>query len=100
MCQRVSIPSLSLEQEQNVRIDPVKFNAPQNSGSVSLVEGLALAGGRTLVVMGGGGFQISIIGRFRSADKNAEYYSLCTANEKLLRLGDDDIKECTHHASA
>ena len=85
-----------LNETRASEFDPVKFNTPQNSGFVSLVEGLALAGGQTLVIVGGGGFQISVTDRFRSAHRNAVYYSLCTAHENLPSTGVDAIKDCTY----
>ena len=95
VCTNDSKYLLSLLNESRAsEFDLVKFDAPQNSGFVSLVEGLALAGGRSLVVVGGGSFQISIIDRFKSAHRNAVYYSLCTAHENLPSLEADDIKEC------
>jgi hypothetical protein len=84
-----------LNESRASEFDPAKLDAPKNSGFVSLVEGLALAGGRTLVVVGGGGFQISVTDRFRRAHRNAVYYSLCAAHERLPSAGVDGIEECT-----
>ena len=67
VCVNESQHLLSLLNESNAaEFDPVKFGAPTNSGFVSLVEGQALTGGQALVVVGGGGFQTSIIDRFRT----------------------------------
>ena len=51
-CVNESQHLLSLLNETKAsEFDPVKFDVPQNSGFVSLIEGLALAGGQILVVV-------------------------------------------------
>ena len=97
VCVNESRYLLSLLNESRAsEFDPVKFDAPQNSGFVSLVEGVALAGGQSLVVLGGGSFQISIMGRYadqlkREHAKSGTVYSICTAHENVHNL---ELDEC------
>ena len=88
--------------------DPVKFGAPKNTGFVSLVERQALVGSQTLVVVGGGSFQISIVSRFTDRHKREQEtqtaqnshealaYRLFTGHDNLHGLELDEVKECTH----
>ena len=100
VCVNESRYLLSLLNESRAsEFDPIKFDAPQNSGFVSLVEGVALAGGHSLIVLGGGSFQVSIAGRY--ADrlkhehvKSGAVYSICTAHENVHNVQLDEIKEC------
>ena len=46
------------------KFDPVKFDAPINSGFASLVEAASLFGGRLLITVGEGSYQHSLINRF------------------------------------
>ena len=89
-----------LNETEASEFEPVKFDASQNSGFVSLVEGVALTGGHSLVVVGGGSFQVSIMGRFadrlkREHAKTGAAYSICTAHDNLHNLELGEINECT-----
>jgi len=46
------------------KFDPVEFDAPINSGFVSLVEAASLFWGRSLITVGEGSYQYSLINRF------------------------------------
>jgi hypothetical protein len=100
VCVNDSQHLLSLLNESRVsEFDPVKFDAPQNSGFVSLVEGVSLAGGHSLIVLGGGSFQVSIVGRYtdrlkREHAKSGAVYSICTARDNVHNLELGEIKEC------
>ena len=101
MCINKSHYLLSLLNETKAsEFDPMKFNTSQNSGFVSLVERAALTAGHSLVVLGGGSFQVSITGRFidrlkREHTKTGAVYSICTAHDNLHNLEIGEIKECT-----
>jgi uncharacterized protein YifE (UPF0438 family) len=101
VCVNESQHFLSLLNESRAsEFDPAKVDAPQNSGFVSLVEGVSLAGGHSLIVLGGGSFQVSIVGRYtdrlkREHAKSGAVYSICTARDNVHNLELGEIKECT-----
>ena len=101
ICVNESQHLLSLLNETRAsEFDPIKFDAPQNPGFVSLVEGVSLARGHSLIVLGGGSFQVSIVGRYtdrlkREHAKSGAVYSICTAHDNVHNLELGEIKECT-----
>ena len=101
VCVNESRYLLSLLNETRAsEFDPIKFGVPQNPGFVSLVEGLSLSEGHSLVVIGGGSFQVSIAGRYadrikREHAKSGTVYSICTGRENVHNLELGEIKECT-----
>ena len=101
VCVNESQYLLSLLNESRAsEFDPVKFDAPQNSGFVSLVERVALTGGHSLIVLGGGSFQVSITGHYtdrlkREQVKSGAVYSICTAHESVHNVELGEIKKCT-----
>ena len=101
VCVDASRHLLSLLNETRAsEFDPVEFDAPQNSGFVSLVEGVSLSEGHSLVVLGGGSFQVSITGRYtdrfkREYNRSGTVYSICTGRDNVHNLELGEIKECT-----
>ena len=110
ICVKHATHLLSLLQNESIKVeefDPVKFGAPQSSGFVSRVEGLSLLSSRVLVAVGGGSYQGAVIKQFlerRKHDafktrsnskpdryKEALYYRLCAANERLYGV---DFADC------
>ncbi len=57
--------------------DPSKFNAIQNNGLISQVEQNTLSYAETLVLCGGGNFQLSIEARFKKRNPNGTVSSIC-----------------------
>ena len=58
--------------------DPKVLNGTENSGYVSLVEMNMMALGEKLVLVGGGGFEVTLQGRFLSLDHRVEdVYRVC-----------------------
>ena len=89
-----------LNETRALEFDPIKFDVPQNPGFVSLVEGVTLARGHSLIVLGGGSFQVSIAGRYADQlkseyAKSGAVYSICTAHDNVHNLDLGEIKECT-----
>lgn len=91
-----------VNETEAVEFNPGMFEGPQNSGFVSRVEGYSLSGGQTLIVVGGGSYQTSIVNQFhhrqgkftRGLHNNAKHYRLCTADENLNGLKVNEIDEC------
>ena len=80
-----------------VGFDPIKFAAPKNAGFVSKVEAMSLTDGQSLIVIGGGSFQASVVNRFRAKRKNKLHdYRLCAkADEKFNGINLNDIdRQC------
>ena len=52
--------------------DPVAFDAPVNSGFVSLVEASSLFSGRALITIGGGAYQGYLVGHFLKQHQDSD----------------------------
>ena len=102
LCKEKSSKLLSQLNVTLAEFDPVAFNAPVNSGFVSLVEASSLFSGRALITIGGGAYQGYLVQRFMKwhhydNPKNIHYHLQCqmsqqTVNELVLS---EDI--CDHN---
>ena len=104
LCKEKSSKLLSQLNVTLAEFDPVAFDAPVNSGFVSLVEASSLFSGRALITIGGGAYQGFLVKRFikwhhNDNPKNIHYHLHCqmsqqTVNELVLS---EDI--CDHNGT-
>ena len=97
LCKEKSSKLLSLLNITLAEFDPAAFDAPVNSGFVSLVEARSLLSGRALITIGGGAYQSYIVQRFmkwhrNDYPKNIHYHLQCQMSQQMvngLKLSED-----------
>ena len=72
LCKEKSSKLLSQLNVTLVEFDPVAFDAPVNSGFVSLVEASSLFSGRALITIGGGAYQGYLVGHFLKQHQDSD----------------------------
>ena len=104
LCKEKSSKLLSQLNITLAEFDPVVFDAPVNSGFVSLVEASSLFSGRALITIGGGGYQGHLVQRFMKRHrndnpKNIHYHLQCQLAEQMVNgvVLSEDICEDEHH---
>ena len=72
LCKEKSSKLLSQLNVTLAEFDPVAFDAPVNSGFVSLVEASSLFSGRALITIGGGAYQNYLVGHFLKQHQDSD----------------------------
>ena len=72
ICKEKSSKLLSQLNVTLAEFDPVAFDAPVNSGFVSLVEASSLFSGRALITIGGGAYQGYLVGHFLKQHQDSD----------------------------
>ena len=89
LCKEKSSKLLSLLNITLAEFDPVAFDAPVNSGFVSLVEASSLFGGRALITIGRGAYQSYLVQGFmkwhrNDYPKNIHYHLQCQMSQQMV----------------
>ena len=111
LCKEKSSKLPSLLNVTLAEFDPVAFDAPVNSGFVSLVEASSLFSGRALITIGGGAYQGYLVQHFmkwhrNDYPKNIHYHLQCQMSQRTVNglkfsedICEDEHSSGTQHVS-